>query len=159
MRSRIAKKFAINSKTPCRGESREREREMGEKFGLGRHKHNLDGHGGTERLLHPAKLRRRRRMSKQRKGWNGTEAKTGAEKEGHWETGREGRGDLSSMALSAESKTKMLRTSSSVWELSCMTSEVRTEGWSRNEANLRSNIVDFSDRKCEFCGRQIWKHP
>ena len=122
---------------------------MGEKFGLGRHKHNLDGHGGTERLLHPAKLRRRRRMSKQRKGWNGTEAKTGAEKEGHWETGREGRGDLSSMALSAESKTKMLRTSSSVWELSCMTSEVRTEGWSRNEANLRSNIVDSSDRKGE----------
>ena len=60
---------------------------MGEKFGLGRHKHNLDGHGGTERLLHPAKLRRRRRMSKQRKGWNGTEAKTGAEKEGHC-TGR-----------------------------------------------------------------------
>ena len=116
-------KFAINRKTPCKGESREREREreMGEKFGLGRHKHNLDGHGGTERLLHPAKLRRRRRMSKQRKGWNGTEAKTGAEKEGHWEGGRpgkEGRGDLSSMALSAESKTKMLRTSSSVWELS-----------------------------------------
>ena len=42
---------------------------MGEKFVLGRHKHNLDGHGRTERLLHRAKLRRRRRMSKQRKGW------------------------------------------------------------------------------------------
>ena len=99
--------------------------------------------------------------------WNGGENRSGKGGTLHWETTGGGRGDLSSMALSAESKTKMLRTSSSVWELSCMTSEVRTEGWSRNEANLRSNIVDSSDRKGEGVNKfpnsvdvkYVWKHP
>ena len=38
---------------------------------------------------------------------------------------------------------------SHIRELPFMTSEVRTKGWSRNEANLRTNIVDSSDRKGE----------
>ena len=64
--------------------------------------------GERERLLHPAKLRRGRRMSKQRE--ERMKAKTGAQSKGDW--GGNGKGDLSSMALSvAEGKTKMLSTS------------------------------------------------
>ena len=73
--------------------------------------------GERERLLHPAKLRRGRRMSKQRE--ERMKAKTGAEQsKGDWGLwGGNGKGDLSSMALSvAEGKTKMLSTSSSVLE-------------------------------------------
>ena len=70
--------------------------------------------GERERLLHPAKLRRGRRMSKQRE--ERMKAKTGAQQsKGDW--GTNGKGDLSSMALSvAEGKTKMLSTSFSVLE-------------------------------------------
>ena len=96
------------------GESRGRERER-ERWvkNLGSGDTNTiwtvtEGEGERERLLHPAKLRRGRRMSKQRE--ERRKAKTGAqESKGDWKGG-----DLSSMALSvAEGKTKMLSTSTS----------------------------------------------
>ena len=101
------------ARTPCRGRRKQRQRERWVK-NLGSGDTNTiwtvtEGEGERERLLHPAKLRRGRRMSKQRE--ERRKAKTGAqESKGDWN----GKGDLSSMALSvAEGKTKMLSTSTS----------------------------------------------
>ena len=77
--------------TPCRerGESRGRERWV---KNLGSGDTNTiwtvtEGEGERERLLHPAKLRRGRRMSKQRE--ERRKAKTGAqESKGDWKGGR-----------------------------------------------------------------------
>ena len=98
------------TQTLCRGRRKQRQRERWVK-NLGSGDTNTIWtvtEGERERLLHPAKLRRGRRMSKQRE--ERMKAKTGAQSKGDWN----GKGDLSSMALSvAEGKTKMLSTSSS----------------------------------------------
>ena len=84
---------------------------MGEKFGLGRHKHNLDGHGGRGGKGFCIQLNCAGEGECQNRERNG---KVGENSKGDWN----GKGDLSSMALSvAEGKTKMLSTSSSVLDI------------------------------------------
>ena len=88
---------------------------MGEKFGLGRHKHNLDGHdGGRDGRTEGGKEGFCIQLNCAGEG----ECQNRERDRGENRSGKGGRGtrvarkgDLSSMALSAESKTKMLCTS------------------------------------------------